>query len=126
MAVKQDKYKEWLENELRNHRGKWLDMEAVIRYRKMVLKLPDPEGALVGEKRNIWMDLIEAYGVTELEACNILNGHGGQDYVAKYERIRNQQPLIIVEAAEIESGIGRTKQMIEILKKQRKEGMGYW
>ena len=48
---KEEKYVEWLKNSLIHHKGKWLDMEGVIRYRKRALKLPDPNGSLIGQKR---------------------------------------------------------------------------
>ena len=48
-------------------------------------------------KGNEGQKLVEEYGITELEAINILNGHRAYDYIAKYERIRTQTPLMIKE-----------------------------
>ena len=51
-------------------------------------------GELTGEKRKICLQMLEEYGITEIEATNILNGYGTSDYIGKYERIRNGIPLI--------------------------------
>ena len=100
MASKQEKYMEWLQNELKHHKGKWLTYEVVASYRKRALNLNYGNKNLVGERRKLCHELMEEYGVTELEAFNILNGYGGQDYVSKYERIRTLTPLIVEEDIE--------------------------
>ena len=41
--------------------------------------------------------LMEEFGVTQLEATNILNGFHVADYVNKYYRIQNKIPLDIKE-----------------------------
>lgn len=48
-----------------------------------------------GERRKLCKQIMEEYGITEIEATNILNGYCAYDYIAKYERIRTQTPLKI-------------------------------
>ena len=42
-------------------------------------------------------ELMEEYGVTQVEAINILNGYHIADYVNKYQRIQNLIPLDVKE-----------------------------
>ena len=42
--------------------------------------------------RELEKELQEKYGVTELEAINIINGYHHRDYVEKYYRIKNCIP----------------------------------
>lgn len=82
----------------RNHKGGWLTNE--------VAKLYETKSSVwrfVGDNRGtaklaeLRQELMENYGVTELEATNILNGRNVRDYVAKYDRIRNLIPLRVNE-----------------------------
>ena len=73
------------------HAGKWLDADAVSKYQKEAEQFPAELGD-VGGRRELRIKLQEEYGVTEIEAVNILNGYNVQDYLAKYERIRNKIP----------------------------------
>lgn len=52
---------------------------------------------LIGEKRKLCYQMMEEYGITELEATNIINGYHAGDYVMKYHRIRYQIPLKVDE-----------------------------
>lgn len=94
MASQIEKDKEYLRKAFIGHKGKWLTMEAVEEYQRLASKLTD-SNMLAGERRKLCMQLMEEYGVTELEAINILNGNRASDYVTKYERIRTQTPLMI-------------------------------
>ena len=49
----------------------------------------------IHQVRELGEELQEKYGVTELEAINILNGRNIVDYVNKYYRIQNRIPLNI-------------------------------
>ena len=44
----------------------------------------------VGERRELRIELQKWFGLTEIEAINILNGNGITDYVNKYYRIKNE------------------------------------
>lgn len=43
--------------------------------------------------REIGEELRREYGVTELEAINIMNGNNVEDYLNKYHRIQNRIPV---------------------------------
>ena len=95
MATRLDRDKEWLRESLAAHKGKWLTQEDVVRYQKLAKNIPDSGGQMIGERRKLCLQLMEKFGVSELEAVNIISGKRGMDYVAKYERIRTQTPLKI-------------------------------
>lgn len=50
-------------------------------------------GANLDERRRLCLELQKVYGLTELEATNVLNGRNVMDYVYKYERIRTLTPI---------------------------------
>ena len=50
-------------------------------------------GANLDERRRLCLELQNVYGLTELEATNVLNGRNVMDYVYKYERIRTLTPI---------------------------------
>lgn len=95
MSSRLQKDKEYLEREYRLHKGDWLTQEVVAEFQRLANKLPDSNEQMIGERRRLCMRLVQEYGVTELEALNIINGKHAMDYVAKYERIREQISLYI-------------------------------
>lgn len=95
MASRLEKDIEYLKKAFENHKGKWLTPEAVEKYQKLAAKLPSSDNQMTGERRELCIQFMKEYGVTELEALNIINGHRAYDYIAKYERIRTQTPLKI-------------------------------
>lgn len=89
---------EWLKMSLESHEGDWLTWEAVNKYRKLAEQLSENNQECIGERRELCEQMMKEYGITELEAVNILNGHHAADYVRKYKRIREQIPLDIKNA----------------------------
>lgn len=77
----------------RKHKGDWLTYEVAANYHKKAKALGYGNNDLTGEKFRLCKELQEKYGVTELEAINILNGRCITDYVEKYQRIKNLIPL---------------------------------
>lgn len=96
MASRKERDREYLERELKSHKGKWLTEEIVVSFQKKTGELAGTEGQITGERKVLCQKLMNEYGVTELEAVNILGKCGGtKDYVNKYRRIREQIPLDI-------------------------------
>ena len=79
------------------HKGKWLTWETAKIYRKRACELQSSTGEMKGKMYELMLELMEEYGVTQLEATNILNGYHVADYVSKYYRIQNLIPLDIKE-----------------------------
>jgi len=96
-TARKDAYKMvCLENS--RHRGGWLDFEVARKYSAMSWVWRVLEGGqYIGKVRELGEELQREYGVTELEAINILNGYNVYDYVNKYERIRNRIPIAVDE-----------------------------
>ncbi len=92
----------YLKRELQSHKGKWLTEEEVRKIQKRAEKLPNTDGQMIGERRKLCFEIMEEYGIDEIEATNIINGYGSKNYVVKYSRIRNQVPLRIRRADEVE------------------------
>ncbi len=75
------------------HKGDWITMEAACHYHQLAkLFLTFHDGQYVGGLRELGDELRVKYGITELEAINILRGYHIDDYVNKYYRIRNLIP----------------------------------
>ena len=70
-----------------NHRGLWLTYEEACEYRDKAAKLDNNGRQDVGAFRTLRKEFQAAYGLTELEAVNILNGYNIEDYVQKYYNI---------------------------------------
>lgn len=88
-------------DENRNHKGGWLDEEVARKYSEAALiPLVSSGGQYIGRVRELGKDLQEKYGVTEIEAINILNDtENVEDYINKYYRIKNCIPSRIDEEA---------------------------
>ncbi len=75
------------------HKGKWLTLVAAKRYRTFARPfLAFYDGQYVATVRKLGEELIKRYGVTELEAINILNGYHLKDYADKYYKIKHLIP----------------------------------
>lgn len=68
------------------HRYGCFDKESAEFYRDIgkVLLIDNPLD--IGLRREIRLDLMKKYGLSELEAINVLNGRNMEDYVVKYKR----------------------------------------
>ena len=83
----------YLTEKRKKHKGEWITQKAVDEYRARALCLWQNENQDVGERRALRIELEEWYGLTELEAVNILNGKYTPDILRKYERIQKLIPL---------------------------------
>ena len=66
-----------------------ISYEVVQEYRKRALALETMGSDVVVWRYKLARELQLEYGVTQLEAINILNGHNVGDYIQKYESIGN-------------------------------------
>lgn len=71
------------------HNFKWLNSNTVEKYYK---KFADSNKS-AAIQRQLLDELMNIYGVTDLEAINILRGTNTGDYINKYERIRTLRPV---------------------------------
>ena len=77
----------------RAHKGEWITLADAWRYRcfaKPFLAFYD--GQYIATVRELGEEMIERYGITELEAINILNGYHLEDYADKYYKIKHLIP----------------------------------
>ena len=76
------------------HRGKWLTKKACFKYegKSWIYRVLN-DSQYEGKVREIGLELQRIYGVTEVEAINIMNGRNINDYVNKYYRLKNKIPL---------------------------------
>ena len=82
------------------HKGKWLTEDAVRKYQAKSWIFREYEGnQYCGMVRKIGEELQEEYGVTELEAFNILleNSSNVKDYLNKYYNIEHMIPMHVDE-----------------------------
>ena len=86
--------------EHKSHKGDWLNADVARKYEAAAwIYLVLSGGQYIGKVRELGQELQDKYGVTELEAINILNGYNVSDYVNKYYRIENCIPLFVDENA---------------------------
>lgn len=77
----------------RDHKGDWLTEEVAGEYfAKSWIYRAANGNRYIGKVKEIGDELRELYGVTEIEAINILAGKNVSDYVNKYRRIKNLIP----------------------------------
>lgn len=91
---KVDRAKIRIDQENAQHRGEWLTQEACAKYRDEAASINEFDPQDVRRHRELRLELQEKYGLTEVEAINILNGNNISDYLLKYQRIMNREPLI--------------------------------
>jgi hypothetical protein len=74
-----------------HHKGEWLTTEVASIYaaKSWIYRVYEG-GQYCGKVREIGTELQERYGVTELEAINILFEHNVADYVNRYYRMKNR------------------------------------
>lgn len=76
------------------HKGRWLTADVAREYQaKSWIYRVLYDYQHIKQVREIGQELQELYGVTELEAINIMNGYYVSDYVNKYYRIQHLIPL---------------------------------
>lgn len=72
------------------HKGKWLTMDVAKEFSSLgKVFLPIESGQNIRTVRFLTDTLQADYGVTELEAFNIVRGYHLAEYVGKYYRIRH-------------------------------------
>lgn len=76
-----------------DHDYGWLTEEVVDNYRAKYRAALQNGGNEVEERKKYCTELQELYGLTEMEATNILNGFHAQDYISKYSRIHKLIPV---------------------------------
>ena len=97
--VRQDAYRKVC-REHKLHRGDWLTEDVVRKYEaKSWIWRALYDDQYIAEVREIGQELQKEYGVTELEAINILNGHNVKDYLNKYYMIQHKIPGMVNEQA---------------------------
>ena len=83
----------WAKDKKLRHQGDWLTMEVAEKYRRLAAPfLAFFDGQYIKTVRELGKELQEKYGITEIEAINILRGYYIHDYVDKYYRIKNIIP----------------------------------
>ena len=84
--------KTWVEKQYGIHKKngfQWLDSKVVNQY----YRLFENSNRTIRVQKALCDELIQIYGVTEVEAMNILRGCNVGDYINKYERIRTKTPV---------------------------------
>ena len=82
------------------HQGDWITADVARKFEAKSWIYREFYGhQYIAEVRKIGEELQKEYGVTELEAINILKGHNVKDYLNKYYRIQHKIPLMVNEQA---------------------------
>jgi len=90
---KKNKYQEQVDKDYISHKGEFITKDICDEYRKMAESIIRIDPQDVDRHRLLSNELQEKYGVTQIEAINILNGLNISDYVNKYKRIQGRIPI---------------------------------
>ena len=91
---KVDRAQERINQEHAQHKGDWHTAEVCEYYKKEADAINEYDSQDVRRHRELRIELQEKYGLTEVEAINILNGNNVSDYLLKYRRILNREKII--------------------------------
>ena len=79
------------EEKVRKHRGEWITYEIALKYFHFAQLHDEDAGQDIGTHRLLRIELEDKYGLTEIEAVNIINGNHIREYVNKYELLQHRQ-----------------------------------
>ena len=91
-----DEYKNWSKLEKKiiqmvkkhdAHRGEWLTEYDAKEYSEKAKALGFLDSQDIGARRELRIELQEQFGLTQVEAINILNGYNIDDYITKLQHI---------------------------------------
>ena len=91
---KEDRAQKRIDAEYAMHKGEWLTAAVCDKYREEAASINDFDPQDVRRHRELREELQSIYGLTEIEAVNILNGNNIADYLLKYKRIMNREKII--------------------------------
>lgn len=91
---KNDRGQMRIDEENAQHTGEWLTKEACEEYQALARQANSNDPQDIEKRREIRFELQRKYGLTEIEAVNILNGNNVSDYLNKYNRVMTRTPLI--------------------------------
>ena len=83
-----------IDEENAQHTGEWITKEACEEYHLAAMKASSSDPQDIDKRRELRFELQSKYGLTEIEAINILNGNNVTDYLNKYQRVMTRTPLI--------------------------------
>lgn len=83
--MKKEKVFAEIKRNMKLHKGKYLDEETALKYHEFC-SVVDSDASDAGLRRTIRIAFMDEYGLTEIEAVNILNGYHIRDYVRKYQK----------------------------------------
>lgn len=102
---KKDPYEELVEAQHAyhiEHAYEWLTDESVGECRRKYGSALQRGENEVDAEMKCRMELQQIYGLTELEATNVLRGYHARDYISKYRRIRELIPIVRMELEEFD------------------------
>lgn len=76
----------------------WLNRDVVLEYQRKAKALGSTVN-FIGVVRALTEELQTIYGLTEIEAFNIINGYNVNDYITKYYRIENRIPTLRIRSS---------------------------
>lgn len=88
------KWEDWLREQYKKHKGDWLTWDVVKTYRARVEKVKNPTKENKGKIRNLEQELMDKYGILEIEAVNIVWGYNAADYVHKYVMMKKTGEIL--------------------------------
>ncbi|MDD3662251.1 MAG: hypothetical protein PHT84_00090 [Candidatus Pacebacteria bacterium] len=97
MILTREQAEGFVKEQYDKHIGEWITIEAIQNYQMKAKLINIHCNEDIGEVRDLRIEFQAKYGLTTLEAINLLNGMHVTDYLQKYYRIQNKIALQIKE-----------------------------
>ena len=83
------------------NKDKWLTEDIANTYQLIIQDLNLDNSEDIDIRRKIRSALQEQYGITEIEAINVLNGHNVSDYILKYHKLKSAMVLKAIRSSDL-------------------------
>ena len=101
--LKTERVLEYIHENLNVHKAEYLDQKAVQKYQAVMSTVSGTESCDTGVRRTIRTAFMEQYGLTQLEAVNVLNGCHVEECLERYQERRIHDEMKVFLLAVLQS-----------------------
>lgn len=86
--MKKEKVIQYIEQNMCSHKAEYLNSEGIRQYSALSSVLTDTTGQDIGLRRTLREAFMKQYGLSEIEAVNLMNGFHAHDYLVRYAHLK--------------------------------------